>query len=128
MPVRSARPCSYPGCGSLTRGSRCEKHQHVREADNRASAAARGYDRQWRKLRLWFLRCNPVCVMCHRAAEEVDHITPIRDGGTNDPDNLRALCKSCHSKVTARYRAGKKTLSGADLQGNPLDTNHFWNQ
>ena len=33
---------------------------------------------------------------------EVHHIIPLRDGGTNDINNLMALCKSCHSEITAR--------------------------
>lgn len=28
----------------------------------------------------------------------VDHITPVEDGGTNDPDNLRTLCATCHAR------------------------------
>jgi len=35
------------------------------------------------------------------AATEVDHIVPLRAGGTNDAENLQALCKSCHSRKTA---------------------------
>ena len=33
-------------------------------------------------------------------AQEVHHILPFADGGTNDEDNLMALCKSCHSGIT----------------------------
>lgn len=31
---------------------------------------------------------------------EVDHIIRVVDGGTDHPDNLRLLCKSCHISVT----------------------------
>lgn len=48
---------------------------------------------------------EPLCRMCKEhglvtAATEVDHI----DGNSrnNDPDNLRSLCKPCHSGRTAR--------------------------
>jgi len=41
------------------------------------------------------------------AAEEVHHILPLADGGTNDESNLMALCKSCHSKITAASGNGK---------------------
>jgi len=48
------------------------------------------------------LNSKPVCQMCQReAAAEVDHILPLRQGGTNDANNLQALCKSCHSRKTA---------------------------
>ena len=32
---------------------------------------------------------------------EIDHIIPIREGGTKDEDNLRILCKSCNGKRNA---------------------------
>ena len=43
------------------------------------------------------------CQVCGRAGRpEVDHITPIADGG--DPwnrDNLQTLCRACHIAKTA---------------------------
>ena len=30
---------------------------------------------------------------------EVDHIVPLKKGGTDDPENLRLLCHYCHVKV-----------------------------
>ena len=36
------------------------------------------------------------------AAQEVHHIVPLAEGGTHDEDNLMALCKSCHSRITVR--------------------------
>lgn len=35
-------------------------------------------------------RDNPALVL------EVDHITPVSRGGTNDPVNLQTLCKECN--------------------------------
>jgi len=34
-------------------------------------------------------------------AEEVHHVLPLSHGGTHSEDNLMALCKSCHSRITA---------------------------
>jgi 5-methylcytosine-specific restriction protein A len=31
----------------------------------------------------------------------VHHILPLSKGGGNETSNLMALCKSCHSKITA---------------------------
>ena len=78
----------------------------------RGSAAKRGYDRQWRKFRLWFLQANPLCLFCEQAgritsATEVDHIQRIAAGGPRlDPANCRPLCKPCHSAHTQRTRLG----------------------
>ena len=76
----------------------------------RGSAAARGYDRAWRRCRGAFLKANPLCVFCQRAgrlltpATEADHIETIEDRPDLrlDWSNLRPLCKPCHSGRTAR--------------------------
>ena len=83
--------------------------QSQRYEEGRPSAARRGYGRDWRRLRAMYLRRNPLCedpFGIHGgavvAAYEVDHIVPLSRGGGNDWDNLQALCKSCHSRKTAR--------------------------
>ncbi|MCB0080444.1 MAG: HNH endonuclease [Caldilineaceae bacterium] len=53
------------------------------------------------------LRREPLCRHCRErgqttAATEVDHIKARRDGGSDAFDNLQSLCKSCHSRKTAR--------------------------
>lgn len=60
------------------------------------------------------------CAECLRndklsIADQVDHITPLHKGGTDDLDNLEGLCLTCHERKTAKdmgYRA--KTTFGAD--------------
>jgi 5-methylcytosine-specific restriction protein A len=115
MPFAPARPCAEPGCpGRCYPGSsRCAEHQlaHARQIEaQRASAAQRGYDRDWRKRRAEFLRDNSDCVMCGAPATEVHHRVTLAAGGTHDADNLAALCKPCHSRITARQGA---TLRGS---------------
>lgn len=39
-------------------------------------------------------------------ADEVDHIIPLSQGGTDDETNLRAIAHDCHEKKTARERQG----------------------
>jgi 5-methylcytosine-specific restriction protein A len=80
----------------------------------RGSAASRGYDRAWRKVRLAYLNEHPLCVECLAqgllvAAEEVDHIATIEDRPDLrlDPTNLRSLCKPHHSARTARDQAAR---------------------
>ena len=43
------------------------------------------------------------CQMCYNAlpaSYEVDHIIPLFKGGTNEVDNLVALCRNCHGEKT----------------------------
>ena len=37
---------------------------------------------------------------CTGRSEEADHILPVADGGTDDPENLREVCRHCYR---ARY-------------------------
>ena len=78
------------------------------------SAAARGYDGDWRRLRLRILADEPLCRFCAAegrvtAATEVDHIDPFRgldDPRRLDPANCRPLCTPCHRSRTARQATG----------------------
>ena len=66
------------------------------------STTERGYGWRWQRLRKRILaRDQYLCVPCRKAgkyipAEAVDHIKPKADGGTDDPENLRAICDPCH--------------------------------
>jgi len=109
MPKRPKRPCSHPGCPKLTDGRCCaehEKQEAVRyEKYGRDPAVRRRDGRAGKKLRAHFILLHPLCEQCKSedrltAAEEVHHILPLANGGTNDEGNLMALCKSCHSKIT----------------------------
>jgi len=44
------------------------------------------------------------CAECDEPSTEVDHILPISEGGTNDIDNLQALCGTCHATKTRNER------------------------
>ena len=71
-------------------------------------------------LRARTLRANPLCVTCQRkgrltAAAEVDHITPLHKGGTDDSSNLQGLCHPCHADKTAAEQGYKVRVQiGAD--------------
>jgi 5-methylcytosine-specific restriction protein A len=110
MPRKPKRPCSYPGCPNLTDGRFCEEHAREEAARyeryGRDPATRRRYGRTWRKARAAYIEAHPLCEVCEQEgrmtpAEEVHHIIPLADGGTNGDGNLMALCKSCHSKITA---------------------------
>lgn len=73
----------------------------VHPEKRRPNAAQRGYDHRWRKIRAEILQRDPVCVICHAArSDTVDHILTKARGGTDDPRNLRGLCRQCHSRKT----------------------------
>lgn len=42
------------------------------------------------------------CSYCGEAGGTVDHIVPIKDDGTNDPENLTAACHSCNCSKNDR--------------------------
>jgi 5-methylcytosine-specific restriction endonuclease McrA len=51
------------------------------------------------------------CGLCHRMLDEtyeVDHITPLYKGGSNNIDNLMALDPICHRKKTIADRLNLK--------------------
>lgn len=109
MPTRPLGACRHRSCPSrATHGGYCATHYQPRErpADERPSAAQRGYDAKWRRIRAAYLKKHPTCVACGEQATEVDHIKALRDGGTNEWANLQAMCKTHHSQKTNRENGG----------------------
>lgn len=75
----------------------------------RPSAARRGYDHVWRRIRAAHLRRHPLCALCGRPAAVVDHVQPHRLSFlesraawqlARDPANLQSLCTTCHNAKT----------------------------
>ena len=49
------------------------------------------------------------CAHCNELLDntfEVDHIIALYKGGTNELNNLEALCRNCHGKKTFREKLG----------------------
>lgn len=46
---------------------------------------------------------------------EVEHVTPVRDGGTDASDNLALACRSCNAHKAGR-RVGFDTPSGESVR------------
>ena len=72
------------------------------------TATIRTTGRAWMDTRTRILaRDGGVCCECRRlgigrAAQEVDHITPLKRGGTDADENLQSLCIECHAAKTAK--------------------------
>jgi len=79
----------------------------------------RGYGYEWTKRRASvLLRDNYLCQPCLRqgrptAAREVDHITPKAQDGSDDFDNLQAICTDCH-KAKTKAETSNKAIIGVD--------------
>ena len=109
MPYKPRRPCRYPGCpGFAEQGQVFCKDHVVWSGDRlRGSADARGYNAEWRRARLAFLKRHPLCVECQKEgkltpATVVDHIIPHRGDRKLfwDQSNWQPLCKECHDWKT----------------------------
>lgn len=109
MAQRRPRPCL--DCQTLTRNpSRCDSCQIARDQTvnaERGSATARGYGAAWQRIakavlarhrRLHGDMCPGWQRPAHPATDlTVDHWIPKAKGGTDDPENLTVLCRSCNS-------------------------------
>jgi len=99
MPRRPRRPCSHPGC---PRFRPCALH--LTSTPYRGSSTAQGYGAAWGKISDRVLAEEPVCPgyerPCGARTSVVDHIQARRRGGTDARSNLRAYCRSCHSRKT----------------------------
>jgi 5-methylcytosine-specific restriction protein A len=114
MPVRSLTPCRQTGCSALLdKPGYCVQHKRMvykaqkRQASTDYTERNRFYQRKaWKNLRALHLAHEPLCRACRTlgrltAAQVVDHITPISQGGAAlDDNNLQSLCKSCHNAKT----------------------------
>lgn len=123
MPQRAPRVCLVPDCsGIAASGPWCEEHAVTRQRgrDERLSAARRGYDHRWRKLRRIVLSRQPLCsdpFQIHEKAGEVvlatdvHHVVPLASARStkelNNEDNLMPLCHSCHSRITSSTGGGR---------------------
>ena len=108
MPNRIPHQCNYPGCVERTLERYCSQHKALvarQYNQTRSTNANKIYNRRWRTTRSLYISKHPLCELCEAAgrltpATEVHHKIPVEDGGSHAEDNLQALCKSCHSRIT----------------------------
>lgn len=82
----------------------------------------------WKAIRRSALdRAGGICQTpnCRAPAVIVDHIVSRRKGGTEDPSNLRALCRACDASIKEarsgeRRSGGRLRARGCGVDGWPL--------
>jgi 5-methylcytosine-specific restriction protein A len=72
--------------------------------------------RPWRRKRDAVMKRDGYLCQCEqcqdgtrlpKVADEVDHIVPLSQGGTDHPGNLRAINSDCHKAKTQREARGR---------------------
>ena len=114
MPPAPKRPCTYPGCTTLTPTGRCEAHKRDAWA-KREDAPKRITGRRLQAIRARLFAARPLCVECElhgrvTVATERDHVVPLAVGGADDETNEQGLCRACHE---AKSIAEKGRRNGA---------------
>ena len=104
------RLCVMPRCGNQARPGKARCVDHYREYERERSARRRETTKgifktkKWAMTRKAVLARDPICKVCDDAiSTEVDHITPLSEGG--DPyrlEGLQGICSPCHWAKTAR--------------------------
>lgn len=90
----------------------------------------------WRYLRMQIKdRDGWLCQICLKAGKEkmvssrdpVDHIKPHNGdrGLFFDENNLQTICTACHNSAK-QIQENRGLLPGCDVNGFPLDENHWW--
>ena len=104
------------GCGRITEGKgycpECEKKFTARRWQTYQSRRKASQDnfyqsKAWKVLRMTVMERD--CWLCqeclrrgiYNSATDVDHIIPRSQGGSDELDNLQALCHECHKSKTS---------------------------
>ena len=126
MTTKLQTACLHPACSLYAqhRGY-CNIHATTRRRLYDASAErqqTKRFYRQtaWSAIRRAVLARQPTCRHCGAPASEVDHIVPLRRGGTNALSNLQALCRSCHSRKSITETKGLQKISALRAKGGPM--------
>lgn len=111
MPIKPQKPCAHHGCPRLVSSRYCPEHAKAEAARYNRYGRDRERDKYyggpWKKIRAAYISAYPLCELCRddgrlTPAAIVHHKMKLTDGGTNDWDNLQALCSECHSRLHAK--------------------------
>jgi len=109
MPSAPLHYCG-PSCNTLVAKGRCKAHSQ--SGWRQGVERPRGWKLQ--QLRKKLYAEEPYCRACQRLLLDNwirDHIVPLAEGGTDAPDNIQPLCKSC-SDVKTQAEAKRGTQRG----------------
>ncbi len=117
MPRAAPHPCNRCRRALCPHGQRycppCHTKVQAQDVAYRGTAAQRGYDSTWTRLRARYAAEHHWCEDCLAKGLRipvaiVDHITPHRgdDALRLSWDNLHATCRPCHQAKTVREGAG----------------------
>jgi len=124
MPIKSLHPCNYPGCPRLTRERFCPEHAREAAAESeraRETAAERGYDHRWSKIRIMKLNRDPLCERCLAMGRETPAVLVHhrdRNPKNNAPENHESLCMECHDREHISDRFKPRRGGGINLWNN----------
>lgn len=108
--------------------------QKVAQADVKEEGVAKIKKRKAipEKVRLFvYHRDGGRCTFTNEAGErcsatgnlEIDHITPVARGGTNEPENLRLMCRA-HNNLQAEWAFGREFVQNKKTRGRASPGNH----
>ncbi|MCB1718155.1 MAG: HNH endonuclease [Candidatus Competibacteraceae bacterium] len=108
-------------------GSQKARHQRRGVFEEMSKASGRGS--KWREIRIQVLeRDGHTCGYCGGEANQVDHITPLDLGGSNDMNNLIAACARCNQFKSNRVLIRKQFINPRYLPRTRGETNNSQNQ
>lgn len=98
-------PSGRPLCGW------CKAELPKRRSSWCSNACSNAFGRvwSWGAVAGYVMQRDGTCQRCGSDRRlEVDHILPVVDGGTDDPENLRLLCHGCHVAVGYEQREARR--------------------
>lgn len=93
--------CPFPSCPLPGGECRDPDHRAGGWDPRRGTRHERGYGKEWTRSRRRILRRDRICQICLLVpATEVDHVVPKSQGGGDEDENLRGVCRACHATKT----------------------------
>lgn len=106
---RAPKLCGHTDCLTLVHPPLryCPEHTNRWKHSPRTVGAKRCSTTEWKQQRIKCLqrderKCQIRGPRCTVIATEVDHVTAVAFGGTDDLENLQAACHNCHATKSGR--------------------------